>query len=347
MDNFYEKLFFWFKANARDLPWRRERSAYSVWISEVMLQQTQVKTVIPYYQKWMREYPSIATLAKASEQKVLKSWQGLGYYRRVLQIRKTALIVEKKFNGKFPNNYEEIITLPGIGDYTAKAILHFAFKKKVMAIDTNVFRIFSRLLLLKGTINSSKVKQVINEYSEKNFYPKKNYFFNEALFELGALICFKKNPLCTSCPVASGCLAYQKKIISEYPLSVKKKIIQVHSTSFIFKEKNKFLLELRKQENRLNKMWQFPTLEHHPLLEHLALERAFSKKYQMRISFREKITHFTHFYTKYKILYEVYQAEFLENFFKQENFTMDFFTAEEIEHLPLSRANQKIFSAIS
>ena len=236
------KILYWYDNNRRSLPWRKKNSQikreYYTLVSEFMLQQTQVSTVIPYFKKFIKNIPNLESLANINEKKLLKYWEGLGYYSRVRNLKKTAKIVVSKYKKKLPNTLEELKTLPGIGDYTASAILSIAFNKPFIPLDGNVERIIKRILNLKTE----------KEISKENIVKKKKFLgisnrssdYAQALMELGALVCKPKNPLCTKCPIIKNCKSYKKQ---DFEIAVKsKKKIDKFFIVKVFKKGNKILL---------------------------------------------------------------------------------------------------------
>jgi len=237
-----KKILYWYDNNKRSLPWRKKNSQikreYYTLVSEFMLQQTQVSTVIPYFKKFIKNIPNLKSLANINEKKLLKYWEGLGYYSRVRNLKKTAKIVVSKYKKKLPNTLEELKTLPGIGDYTASAILSIAFNKPFIPLDGNVERIIKRILNLKSE----------KEISKENIIKKKKFLgisnrssdYAQALMELGALVCKPKNPLCTKCPIIKNCTSYKKKDFDI--VSKNKKKIDKFFIVKVFKRGNKILL---------------------------------------------------------------------------------------------------------
>ena len=236
------KILYWYDNNKRSLPWRKKNSQikreYYTLVSEFMLQQTQVSTVIPYFKKFIKNIPNLVSLANINEKKLLKYWEGLGYYSRVRNLKKTAKIVVSKYKKKLPNTLEELKTLPGIGDYTASAILSIAFNKPFIPLDGNVERIIKRILNLKSE----------KEISKENIIKKKKFLgisnrssdYAQALMELGALVCKPKKPLCTKCPIIKNCKSYKKQ---DFEIAVKsKKKIDKFFIIKVFKKGNKILL---------------------------------------------------------------------------------------------------------
>jgi len=255
------KILYWYDNNKRSLPWRKKNSQikreYYTLVSEFMLQQTQVSTVIPYFKKFINNIPNLKSLANINEKKLLKYWEGLGYYSRVRNLKKTAKIVVSKYKKKLPNTLEELKTLPGIGDYTASAILSIAFNKPFIPLDGNVERIIKRILNLKSE----------KEISKENIIKKKKFLgisnrtsdYAQALMELGALVCKPKNPLCTKCPIIKNCKSYKKQ---DFEIAVKsKKKIDKFFIIKVFKRGNKILLIKNTKFKFLKNLKIFPMEE--------------------------------------------------------------------------------------
>ena len=252
--NFRARLLRWYSKNGRDLPWRRTRDPYRILVSEFMLQQTQVATVLHYYEEWFRRFPNLAALARASESKVLHAWQGLGYYARARNLHATAKLVADRHRGRFPKAIDEIQKLPGIGKYTAHAIATFAFDQLVPIVETNSARVLSRLFDLRVPIDSSLGQSKIWNYAA-GLVPKKSAaIYNSALLDLGALICLPRNPKCGICPVKKSCRAQNPE-----SLPIKRArpatIALVEKHAFI-KRNGKLLLE--KSSKRWHGMWILP-----------------------------------------------------------------------------------------
>ena len=255
------KILYWYDNNKRSLPWRgsysQKKREYYTLISEFMLQQTQVSTVIPYFKNFIKDIPDLNSLAKINEKKLLKYWEGLGYYSRVRNLKKTAKIVANKYKKKLPNTLEKLKTLPGIGDYTASAILSIAFNKPFIPLDGNVERIIKRILNLKSE----------KEISKENIIKKKKILgisnrssdYAQALMELGALVCKPKNPLCTKCPITKNCLSYKKKDFEI--ISKNKKKIDKYFLIKIYKKNKKILLIRNTKFNFLKNFKIFPMEE--------------------------------------------------------------------------------------
>lgn len=253
------RLLSWYHANKRTLPWRGHPSAYAVWVSEIMLQQTRVEAVIPYFETWMRLFPTVRALAKASEQDVLNAWEGLGYYSRARNLHKAARIVLDQYNGEIPRDLEKLRELPGIGRYTLGAIASIAFGMNVAALDGNIKRVYARIFDLAEPVDSPAGEKILWELAEENL-PKGNAGdYNQALMDLGATICIPKNPRCLICPLMKPCRARQNGTQNQRPVKTPKKEVPhyVHAAAVIV-QRARILLAQRPSEGLLGGMWEFP-----------------------------------------------------------------------------------------
>ncbi len=217
---FQIELIDWYLKNHRPLEFRINKDPYRIWISEIMAQQTRIEAMLPYYKKWMMTLPDIESVAKCDDEKLYKLWQGLGYYSRCKNIKKCALVCMEKYNGKLPSTKEELCTLPGIGPYTAGAIASIAYGQRVTAIDGNVIRVFSRLYNIQEDVSLNATKKKIESLVEESLPKKDVSYYNQALMELGALICIPRSPLCLECPISKYCKADRPE---ELPIKTKKK----------------------------------------------------------------------------------------------------------------------------
>ena len=251
----------WYDNNKRILPWRKhltkKQKQYFTLVSEIMLQQTQVKTVIPYFNNFITKIPNLKTLAKTNDQKLMKCWEGLGYYSRAKNLKKTAKKIIKDFNGNLPNNIDQLKSLPGIGDYTSAAIMAIAFNEPFIPLDGNVERILKRIFYLK----SAKEIRKDNLLKQKSFFGKSNRSsdYAQAIMEIGALICKPTNPLCGECPISKNCIAYKK---NDFNIKTKNKFNKVkYFEANIYKSKNKYLLIKNNKFNFLKNLFIFPMRE--------------------------------------------------------------------------------------
>jgi len=261
--NFSKNVIIWYSDNKRDLPWRHTTDPYLIWLSEIILQQTQVKQGLPYYESFIKAFPTVFDLAKSDEQNVLKLWQGLGYYSRARNLHYTAKYLVNELDGVFPDNYKEIIKLKGIGDYTASAIASIAFGEVAAVVDGNVYRVLSRFYGIETPINSTKGIKEFKALATKLIDQRQPALFNQAIMEFGARQCKPKNPYCIVCPLQSGCLAFQKNKISELPVKLKK--LKVRNRYFnylvIIDGKRNTILEQRTDKGIWQNLYQFPLIE--------------------------------------------------------------------------------------
>ena len=269
--SFREKLLAWYDANKRDLPWRRTQDPYKIWISEIMLQQTRVDTVIPYYERFLDWFPTVADLAQAPEEKLLKAWEGLGYYSRVRNMQKAAQQIMEDHGGVFPSSYEKISKLKGIGPYTAGAIASIAFGLPEPAVDGNVMRVLARLFEVDYDIGVPTNRKIFQAMMEFLIDPDRPGDFNQALMDLGSDIESPINPRPEESPVKEFSAAYQHGTMDRYPIKApKKKPVPVYLTAFIIKDsQGRYLLEKNEREGLLSGFWHFPLIEVDSLSENL------------------------------------------------------------------------------
>ena len=261
--DFSNSLLSWYLQNKRDLPWRNTDNPYAIWLSEIILQQTKVAQGLPYYMSFIEAFPTVLHLANADEEQVLKLWQGLGYYSRARNMHKTAQIISFDYNGKFPDNFNELIKLKGVGDYTAAAIASFAFNEVVPVVDGNVFRVLSRYLDIETDIASSKAKKEFSALA-KELMPKNNpALFNQAIMEFGALQCVPKNPNCNNCIFNTSCAALQKKKVGNLPVKLKKtKVTNRYFNYIVFLDNtNSTIINKRTEKGIWHNLYEFPMIE--------------------------------------------------------------------------------------
>lgn len=252
----------WYRLNYRTLPWRETKNAYFLWLSEVILQQTRVNQGMNYYLKFIKNYPSVVDLASASEQEVLNDWQGLGYYSRARNLHQAAKMIVEQHNGIFPDSYEEIKKLKGIGDYTAAAIASFAFDLPHAVVDGNVYRVLSRIFDIDTPIDSTQGKKDFQLLAESLLSHENPGLHNQAIMEFGALQCIPKNPDCSSCPFQESCLARRNNTIDQRPIKQGKTKIRkryFHYIHFDFDQKT--ILEQRTAKDIWEQLFQFPLIE--------------------------------------------------------------------------------------
>lgn len=249
----------WYLANKRDLPWRKTRDPYRIWVSEVMLQQTQVNTVIPYFHKFIARFPDVQALAASDLQSVLKMWEGLGYYGRARNLHKAAGIVVREHGGVIPDTADNIRQLPGVGEYISAAVLSIAYNLPLPVVDGNVKRVLARLFLLDAPVNHPGAHPVFREKAGQLMDAAVPAVYNQALMELGALVCRPRHPQCAACPLQNHCLAFRDSRVAEFPRRKKGKKLPKHALAAGVVIKNSRLLITRRPENGLlGGLWEFP-----------------------------------------------------------------------------------------
>jgi len=309
LKNFSQDLSRWYIKNRRDLPWRHTKDPYKIWVSEIMLQQTSVSTVIAYYERWIKVFPTIHDLVQAPLQTVLKQWQGLGYYNRVKNMYKASDILIREHKGVLPKDPLIIRSLPGFGPYTTGSVLSIAYDMPLTIIDANVRRVVMRLMALDG-IADTKQDPEINKFLLK-VLPKKNVGdFNQALMELGALVCRSKEPICNSCPVNKYCLAYKMNKQELIP-KVKKKVIKnIHAVIAIIKKDDRYFIQKRASKGLLADLWEFPggKIEAGELKVQ-SLSRELLEELEVDLKSSKYLFDVNHFYTQFKVNLSVYECQ--------------------------------------
>jgi A/G-specific adenine glycosylase len=293
----------WYSANARRLPWRGHPDPYAVWVSEIMLQQTRVETVIPYFERWLQRFPTIQALASASQQEVLGTWEGLGYYSRARNLHRAAQEVLAEYGGVLPQSRQELEKLPGIGRYTAGAIASMAFGQDEAALDGNIRRVLSRLFAMRLPARSPAGEKRLWELAEENLPPGRAGDFNQALMDLGTAICTPQRPACPLCPLAEPCQARAEGSQEELPVLAEKKAIpHITVTAAVIQLDGKVLLARRPAHGLLGGLWEFPGGKQEPgeeLIE--ALKREIREELGAEIRVGEPFGIYNHAYTHFKV----------------------------------------------
>ncbi|MEX2803609.1 A/G-specific adenine glycosylase [Streptococcus sp. H31] len=356
--SFRRTLLNWYDREKRDLPWRRTKNPYKIWISEIMLQQTQVQTVIPYYERFLDCFPTVTDLAAADEEKLLKTWEGLGYYSRVRNMQKAARQIVEDFQGHFPENYEQIAQLKGIGPYTAGAIASIAFDLPEPAVDGNVMRVLSRLFEIDYDIGQPKNRKIFQALMEILIDPERPGDFNQALMDLGSDIESAKNPRPEESPVRFFSAAYLNGTMDKYPIKrPKKKPQPVQIQAFIIRnETGDYLLEKNKNSRLLEGFWSFPLMETSfigqpltlfddsadSLRETLSQKKVFEEQYQISPSWSDRrFSQLKHVFSHRK-----WQIELTEGLLAaadiQESETVRWVSAADFANYPFAAPQQKI-----
>jgi len=308
------KLLRWFQKNGRDLPWRKTRDPYAIWISEMMLQQTQVATAIPYYQRFLKSFPTVHHLAKSDLSKVLKTWEGLGYYSRARNLHRASKIILNHFKGKIPDHLTNLLGLPGIGKYTAGAILSIAYNKEAPILDGNVKRLLSRLFAISE--NPKKTEGLLWKISESLIPKGRPNSFNQAIMDLGAMICTPKDPLCHNCPLHRYCEAKASGNLERYPSRVvKKRIPHIEAISGVILNNGKVLLHQRPAKGLLGGLWEFPNWkieEKRRLRLRLRLRNYIKKETGMSVEVKGFFGTFKQTYSHFKLTLRVFICEAID-----------------------------------
>jgi A/G-specific adenine glycosylase len=299
----------WYRHHGRTLPWRDHPDSYAIWVSEIMLQQTRVDTVIPYFEKWMKLFPNVHSLAKASERDVLKAWEGLGYYSRARNLYKAAKIVSEKFNGKLPRNLDDLRSLPGIGRYTVGAIASMAFGMDEPTLDGNLRRVFSRLYNVTEFADSPAGEKILWEFAVQNLPKGKAGDYNQALMDLGATICLPKNPRCLICPLIKVCQAREHGTQEQRPvLKPKKKVPHYIHVASVIIQHGKVLLFQRPTTGLLGGMWEFPNARVESDVEG-ELFKVIFENYKVKAKLKEPLGIVSHAYTHFKVTVHAFYCE--------------------------------------
>ena len=311
---FHKILINWYLGNKRDLPWRKTRDPYHIWLSEIMLQQTRIEQGLPYYLAFTEAFPSVFDLANASQDEVLKLWQGLGYYSRARNLHESAKFVAQELDGKFPGDYKGLLKLKGVGDYTASAISSICYNEAAPVVDGNVYRVLARYFDIDTPINSGAGQKEFKALATALMDIEDPATYNQAIMEFGALQCKPQNPLCESCPLSSGCLALANNKVGLLPVKVKKIKVKKRFFNYLvfLSEDNKTLLEQRVGKGIWEGLYQFPLLETETLIneeELLGQEEYFplggSEQFKLSLFNESPVIHklsHQHIYTRFWIV---------------------------------------------
>ncbi len=306
--SFQRKLLLWYKRHHRNLPWRKDRNPYTIWVSEVMLQQTTVQAVLPYYLEWIQTFPDIQSLSLAPLRRVLKAWQGLGYYQRAKNLHSASKIIMEKFNGQLPQDYKELNKLPGFGPYITAAVLSLAFNKPFPVVDANVRRILMRLKGVRSEANPQKDKALL-DFLTPHFPHKRPGIFNQAMMELGALVCRPKNPSCLLCPLSDHCQAYKDGQQEVIPLPKKRNYRKIETVVAIIRKNGRFLIQKRPSEGLLADLWEFPggKRKQEETLEE-ALHREIKEELKAEVQSENLLIRVRHSYTQFQVTLYAYEC---------------------------------------
>lgn len=338
----------WYRRQGRDLPWRRSRDPYQIWIAEIMLQQTQVKTALPYYQRWLEQFPTLETLAAADLQQVLKAWQGLGYYARARNLHACAQTLVREYNSIFPDSLEDVLRLPGIGRTTAGGILSSAFDLPIAILDGNVKRVLSRLIALP--VPPKRGLKCLWALSDRLVDPPHARDFNQALMDLGATLCTPKAPECPRCPWKDSCQANLLNLQSEIPMReasspLPHKLIGV---AVIWNDRRQILIDKRPAKGLLGGLWEFPggKIEPGETVED-CIRREIEEEIGIAIAVEDHLITLEHAYTHFRVTLQVYHCRHLSGEPRAiECDEIRWVTLDEIDRFPFPKANEKIIAAL-
>ena len=334
----------WYGKNRRHLPWRGSADPYHIWVSEVMLQQTQVATVIPYFKRFCQACPDIRALAAADLQDVLKLWEGLGYYARARNLHKAAKIVTDQYNGRIPDDADGFMALPGVGDYIGAAVLSIAFDRPLAVVDGNVKRVLARLFEIDAPVNVSASYKIFQSCANALLDAEDPGTFNQAVMELGALVCRPSGPDCRVCPLAGWCGAFKNQRVGVFPKKNKKTPVPHHLLAIGVVCKNgKVLIARRPEEKMLGGLWEFPggrLLPEEPPAS--ACARIIKEKTGLTVAVQSKLTRITHAYTHFKITADVFICTLESGRVRRNGHTAHLWvTLDKLAGFPFPAANHK------
>jgi A/G-specific adenine glycosylase len=355
--NFRRKLLNWFDGHQRELPWRQHKTPYRIWISEIMLQQTQVATVIDYFNRFTQRFPNVATLAQADQAEVLKLWEGLGYYRRARQMHAAAQVIVENHNGKFPTDFESVLALPGIGRYTAGAILSIALDQKLPILEGNTIRLFARLMTMQSDPRTTDNQKALWEFSQSLLPRKRCGDFNQALMELGSQICNPKRPKCLVCPINNLCPTAVKGLQEHIPVASKKvKYEDLLEAAIVVNQEDRILVRQCGPGERWESLWDFPryTLDQNTLTQNTSNQNVDAKSHAQQLSLRLKeetglaaelsgpLFQMKHAVTRYRITLQCWKGDEVTGRLKKTKTPTRWLTLSEIEQMPMSVTGRKI-----
>jgi len=334
---FRRALLAWYARHRRDLPWRRTRDPYLIWLSEVILQQTRVDQGLPYYERFRRAFPTVQALAAAPEQDVLKQWEGLGYYARARNFHRAARIVAGERAGVFPQTAEEWLSLPGVGRYTAGAIASIAFDDPAPIVDGNVARVLSRLYDLADSIDAPATKSHLWDIAER-LTPRRNPgAFNQAMMELGARVCVPAAPDCPACPVRGHCAAHAAGTVPERPVrAAKKPVPHVDEALAVIERRGRYLLRQRPPDGLLGGLWEFPSVQPD---DTAALAAMIQETFGLKITIERELTVVRHAFSHFKVTVHVYQCQCTGRCTPGDDSA--WVTAKELRAYPLPKTHHK------
>ena len=349
-DPLASRLLAWYADHQRDLPWRRTRDPYHIWVAEIMLQQTQVATVIPYYARFLARFSSVEALAAASLDEVLKSWEGLGYYARARHMHAAAHKVVTEFDGRLPDTAQDLLSLPGIGDYTAGAILSIASDQDVPAPDGNARRVLSRVYALEGDVRRGAGKRQLWQLVESLLPRGQAGDFNQALMDLGATVCTPRAPHCHQCPLAGDCRAHRLGQEEQFPARRPRRAVPHYAVTagVVWKKNGHFLIAQRPLEGLLGGLWEFPGGKQEPgeTLE-ACLRRELAEELAIEVAVGAPLTVVRHAYTHFRITLHAFHCRLVAGQPRALGCAdWRWITLDEVDGLAFSAADHKIIASL-
>jgi A/G-specific adenine glycosylase len=347
MSDFTTRILDWYDKHARRLPWRGHPDPYAVWISEIMLQQTRVETVIPYFERWLELFPTVRALAESAQQNVLSAWEGLGYYSRARNLHAAAKMVVAEFGGEIPQEIKQLRQLPGIGRYTAAAIASIAFNQDVATLDGNLRRVFSRVFNVSEPADSPVGEEILWALAEEHLPPGRAGDYNQALMDLGAAICLPKNPLCLLCPLNELCKARALGVQEQRPVLRPKSAVphKLKAAAVIMRD-GRVLLSQRPAKGLLGGMWEFPSAGVDADSPE-ALVTALETEYRLRVSPLARLGEFRHAYTHFTLTESVYRCKLIAGGGDRPVAPTTWVPIEELGDYPMGKVDRAIARSIA
>lgn len=343
-------LLAWYEREKRELPWRSTDDPYSIWVSEVMLQQTRVDQAIPYYHRFLEAFPSVEALAEADLDEVLQQWEGLGYYSRARHLHRAARQVVREHDGRLPRTEDEIQELPGIGPYTASAVLSIAFNKPHAVVDGNVSRVLSRVFAIEDDVTKYATKRLLRSLAEQLLAEEQPETFNQAVMELGAMVCTPSSPRCEGCPLREVCAAYTAGTPTAYPVKSSRKAIPHHNIAvgLVFDGNEQVLITKRPEDAMLGGLWEFPggKQENEEAL-HQTCARELREELGIEVSVGPLYHELKHAYSHFKITLHAFPCRIVEGTPEPANgMPMEWVSIEELSAYAFPRANRRIIEKL-
>jgi A/G-specific adenine glycosylase len=344
-----DRLLAWYAANRRSFPWREAPQPYAVWVAEIMAQQTRLETMLPFFRRWMARFPSIAALAAASQQEVLNEWEGLGYYSRARNLHQAARVVMDEHAGALPSTAADLQKLPGIGRYTAGAIASIAFGEDAPLVDGNVKRVFGRVLALEEPVNTpageKRIWQIVGQHLPAGHAGD----FNQALMDLGAVVCLPRQPLCGACPLSDLCLARQAGEEGDYPVKISRAKIPHHTVAAaVLRRDGRVLIAQRSEDTLLGGMWEYPggKQEGDEGLEN-CLRRELKEELGVTIEVGAPVGVYKHAYTHFKVTLHAFESRIVSGDLKlNDHQAVKWVRLEELDDYPMGKIDRQISRAL-